>query len=192
MADEKTEDGKSEFTAEYVRELRQEREGHRLKAQETQTKLEKALADLKAAQTEATEVKGKFELADAARVKAESTALEAKTSSDARVITAELKSLAREQGLIDPDVLKLVDVSTLKINDKGEIEGLSDTVTKFKESKPHFFKEMGQTSSSSSTSSTSSTSSAPGASDGKGFDARVVAHGSPEYEAARRALIGVR
>jgi len=121
------------FTKEYVEKLRNESAGHRLKAQETQMKLDALSGDH-------TALKAKFDTADAARVTAESTALEAKQSADARIIGAELKAAARDAGLIDADDLRLVDLSALKLSDKGEIDGLTALVDSLKTGKPHLFK----------------------------------------------------
>ena len=130
---EPTEPKGETFTKEYVENLRNEAAGHRLKAQETQLKLD-------AANTELTSYKTKFEAADAARVTAESAALEAKQGAEARIIGTELKAAARAAGLIDADDLRLVDLAALKIDDNGEIVGLAELVEGFKTTKPHLFK----------------------------------------------------
>jgi len=122
-----------EFTKEYVEGLRNEAAGHRLKAQETQQKLDAVTA-------ERDDFKSKFEAADAARVTAEGAALEAKTSADQRIVSVELKAAAVSLGLIDPDDLRLLDTSALKLNDKGEVDGLADALGKLQASKPHLFK----------------------------------------------------
>ncbi len=121
------------FDKAYVDNLRNEAAGHRLKAQETQQKLDAAIA-------ERDDFKAKFEIADAARVTAEGAALEAKTSADQRIVSVELKAAALNLGLIDPDDLRLLDTSALKLNDKGEVDGLADALGKLQTAKPHLFK----------------------------------------------------
>ena len=71
---------------------------------------------------------------------AEGAALEARRGADTRIINAELRLAAQQAGLIDADDLRLVDVDALKLNDKGEVEGLTALVDGFKTSKPHLFK----------------------------------------------------
>ena len=128
------------YTEEYVVGLRQEAAGlrqevagHRLKATETQQKLDAALG-------ERDEWKARHETADAARVTAEGAALEAKMGADARVLNVELKAAAVAAGLIDADDLRLVDSAALKLNDKGEVEGVAELIETFKTGKPHLFK----------------------------------------------------
>jgi hypothetical protein len=121
------------FDKAYVETLRNEAAGHRLKAQETQQKLDAVTA-------ERDDFRAKFETADAARVTAESAALEAKTSAESRIVNVELKAAAVALGLIDPDDLRLLDASALKLNDKGEVDGLADALGKLQTAKPHLFK----------------------------------------------------
>jgi hypothetical protein len=128
-----TDEIKPEFTKEYVEGLRNEAAGHRMKAQDVQLKMD-GLA------TEHAALKARFETADAARVTAESAALDARTGADARIISAELKVAARDAGLIDADDLRLVDVAKLKLVDGGVIEGLGELVEGLKTTKPHLFR----------------------------------------------------
>lgn len=125
------------FTAEYVQQLRDEAAGHRLKAQETQQKLDAANAEI-------GQVKAKLETTDAARIAAESAALEARTSAEQRVVSVELKAAAQAQGLIDADDLRLLDTGKLKLNDKGEVEGLTAAIETLKTAKPHLFRSPDQ------------------------------------------------
>jgi hypothetical protein len=72
----------------------------------------------------------------------------AKEETDARIIRSELKAAALKAGMVDLDFLKLIDISGVTLNEKGDIEGADALMAKAKESKPHMF---GQTSTTSST-----------------------------------------
>jgi len=67
------------------------------------------------------------------RVKAEPTAAPKDR------IDAELKSLATGAGLIDMDGLKLADLSKVKINEAGEVEGAAEVMDALKKAKPYLF-----------------------------------------------------
>ena len=81
------------FSVDYVRELRAENKGYRLKHQEAEAKLAKALADLEVATKGAEE-------------RVTKAATEAQTAADQRVIRAELKAAAIKAGMVDLDGLK--------------------------------------------------------------------------------------
>jgi hypothetical protein len=110
------------FSAEYVRELREESKGYRLKAQETEQQK-------KAAEEKATAA----ETAAAAKI------AEATSAADKRVIRAELKAEALKAGMIDLDGLQLADLSAVKLNDKGEVEGGTAAIEALKKAKPYLF-----------------------------------------------------
>ena len=129
------------FSKDYVKELREENKGWRLKATEMEQQAKTAADAAAAAKTEAE-----------ARIAAAE-----KAASD-RLILAELKAAALKAGMIDLDGLKLADISSVKLNDKGELEGADALMSSLKTAKPYLFKE---------TKSTSSTASPPPAGDGK-------------------------
>jgi hypothetical protein len=56
-----------------------------------------------------------------------------------QLIQAELKSHAARAGIIDLDGLRLLDTSTLKMNEDGSIEGAAALVDQFKRDKPWLF-----------------------------------------------------
>lgn len=118
------------FSAEYVRELRQESAGHRLKAQEAA----KAAEEAKAA-------------ADKAAKEAEARIKDAETRATERILRAELKAAALKAGMVDLDGLKLADLSKVKLNDAGEVEGADELMAGLKEAKPYLFGATGSTSS---------------------------------------------
>lgn len=72
---------------------------------------------------------------------------EVQQQAEARLIRAELKTEAIRAGIVDPDGLKLIDVSALKLNEDGEFEGAAELISEFKHAKPWLF--GGQRSSSS-------------------------------------------
>lgn len=111
------------FSKEYVRELREENKGYRLKAQEMERKAQEAEDRAKKAAEEG-EAKGK----------------EAETKAEQRVIRAELKAAAIKAGMVDLDGLKLADLSAVKLNpETGEVEGAEALMESLKKSKPYLF-----------------------------------------------------
>lgn len=57
----------------------------------------------------------------------------------ARLIRAELKAEAIRVGIVDPDGLKLIDISALKLNEDGEFESAAKLISEFKQAKPWLF-----------------------------------------------------
>ena len=102
------------FSHEYVRELRAENRGWRLKASEMEKTAssareaaEKAAADLKA-----TSEKAKADLDNQVK--------EVRNAADARVVRYALHAAAKTAGMMDYDGLKLLDTSTVKVGEDGE------------------------------------------------------------------------
>lgn len=115
-------DNREHFSREYVKELREENKGWRLKA----TQLEKERDDHKtAAEKAAQDADGKIK--------------EANTAAEQRVIRAELKAEALKAGMVDLDGLKLADLSKIKINEAGEVEGATELMEELKKAKPYLF-----------------------------------------------------
>jgi hypothetical protein len=69
---------------------------------------------------------------------------------EARLIRAELKAEAVRAGMIDLDGLRLIDLPSLKLNERGEVEGGSALMQDLRKSKPWLFGSQPQSSSSSS------------------------------------------
>lgn len=110
------------FSKEYVRELRNENKGWRLKVDELTRERDTHKTAAEKAATEAEEkVKG------------------AKTAADERIVRAELKAAALKAGMVDTDGLKLADLSKVKLNDQGEVEGADELMTDLKKAKPYLF-----------------------------------------------------
>ena len=115
-------DGKETFSREYVKELREENKNWRLKAQQLEREREEHRT---AAEKAAKDAEGKIK--------------EAHTAAEQRVIRAELKAEALKAGMVDLDGLKLADLSNIKINDAGEVEGATELMEALKKSKPYLF-----------------------------------------------------
>jgi len=123
---------------EYERQLRRESAKHRTEAKAARDELER--------------------LKTTAQSERDAISAQAKADADLRVIRAELKASALKAGMVDLDGLKLLDLSMVKLNEKGEIEGADALMAKAKETKPYLF---GTTT---NTSSTATPSSGPGTS----------------------------
>lgn len=112
----------STFSREYVQELRHESAAQRTArkaAEEAKTAAETAAA--------------------AAKTEAEAKIAEATTKANERIIRAELKAEAIKAGMVDLDGLKLADLSTVKLNEQGEVEGADKLMADLKKSKPYLF-----------------------------------------------------
>ena len=121
------------FSSEYVHDLREENKSWRQK-----------LADEKAARKADTDAKSAAETA-AEKARTDSAAAieaaksDATKAADARVIRAELRAVAAKAGMVDLDGLKLADLSTVKLNEAGEVEGADALMEALKTSKPYLF-----------------------------------------------------
>ena len=117
------------FSAEYVRELREEAKALRLKLREAE-----------GAADELTKAKAALDDADKAREKAVADALKsAKAEANARLLNAELKAAAAKAGLIDPSDIRLFDTSKVTVAEDGTVsipEGFFDEAAK---AKPYLF-----------------------------------------------------
>ena len=116
------------FSKDYVRELRQESQNYRTRAQEAADKAKEAEDRAKAAEAERDE-------------KISAT----QQSANDRIIRAELKAAAIKAGMIDLDGLKLADLSSVKLGEDGEVEGAEDLMKALKESKPYLFGDSSTT-----------------------------------------------
>jgi hypothetical protein len=123
------------FSREYVHELREENKATRLRLQAEET-ARKAAEDAAAASAKAT-----TDATTAAEVTAAAKIKDAQTAADKRVIQAELKAIAIEAGMVDLDGLKLADLSGVKLNKDGEVEGGKEMMDALKKTKAYLFKE---------------------------------------------------
>lgn len=98
------------------------------------------------ARAEATKAAKRAEDAEA-RLAAATSDTEAKLSAaearaNERVIRAELKAIAAQAGIVDPADLVMLDVSKLKLNDKGDVIDGTAAIEAFKKAKPQLFGKL--------------------------------------------------
>lgn len=158
------------FSREYVHELREENKGTRLKLQESET-ARKTAEDAAAAATKAA-----TDAATAAEAASEAKIKDANTAAEKRIIRAELKAVAIKAGIVDIDGLSLADLSKVKLNDAGEVEGADALIEALKKAKPYLF----------GTQSTSSTARKPDP--GKTEPKKATEMTTDEWRAARANL----
>jgi hypothetical protein len=110
---------------EYIKELRRENKERRFKNEQ----LEK---EAKEAKEQAAKALSQIE--------------ELQRVSNDRIVRAELKAQAIAAGIKDIDDLKLADLSTIKIDENGDVQGAAELIKALKENKPYLFKEVTNTS----------------------------------------------
>ena len=88
---------------------------------------------------------------EARAVELELRLAELEATTTARLIRAELKTEAVRAGMVDLDGLKLIDITSLKLDDEGNLAGAAEVMRQMRRAKPWLFGGA----------STSSTSSAP-------------------------------
>lgn len=123
------------FSADYVKDLRKESAEYRNKAKELQRKAEEAEA-------KAAELNNNLKLSQEEAQKALNESKRLNSAFEQRVINAELKAAAMEAGLVDMDAFKMVDVSKVKITDKGEVVGVKELIDDLKKEKAYLFKDI--------------------------------------------------
>lgn len=166
--------GKETFSREYVQELRHENASYRTRAIEAERKAQEAEAKATKAAEEA-EARAKKASDDA-----DAKSKDAHSAADQRVIRAEMKAEAIKAGMVDLDGLKLADLSTVKLDENGNVQGAAEVLAALKESKPYLFKEPA--------SSTSQTQEPPPKKKPEPFDARTA---TPEERAAKAREMGL-
>lgn len=152
------------FSKDYVRELRHESAGYRTKAQDAEKKAQ-----------EATDAAAK------ATKEADDKIAAATTAANDRIVRAELKAEAIKAGMVDLDGLKLADLSKVKLNDAGEVEGAEALMEEMKKAKPYLF--------STSTTTTSTEKKPPPKGDEKVDVTKMTA---AEYKAHKQELLNKR
>ncbi|WP_284944555.1 hypothetical protein [Acidisoma cladoniae] len=94
-----------------------------------------------------------------------------------QLLMAELKTEAVRAGIVDLDGLRLVDTTTLQVNERGEVTGASALMEHFKRQKPWLF----------GSASSSPTAAPPPSQPARRKQAVDMSH--DEYRAARAALL---
>lgn len=110
------------FSKDYVRELREENKGWRLKATATEKERDEHKTAAETAKAEAD-----------AKIKA------AETAANDRILRSELKAAALKAGMVDLDGLKLADLSKVTLKEDGTIEGAETMLEELKKAKPYLF-----------------------------------------------------
>lgn len=79
---------------------------------------------------------------DAQKADTKATLDAEREASNRRIINAEVKAIAISLGLQDVDAIKLLDTSSLKVDETtGEVAGVAELLATFKTAKPYLFKE---------------------------------------------------
>lgn len=73
---------------------------------------------------------------------------EVQRHTEQRIIRAELKAEAVRAGIVDPDGLKLIDSSGVRLNGDGDVEGAVTLIAELKRAKPWLFGNPASSSSS--------------------------------------------
>lgn len=129
---------------------------------------------------EKEEITRKLEKAESEKAELVKKAESVTRAAQDRIVQAELKALVVSEGIKDIDVAKLIDLSAIKMDEKGDIIGLKEAVADFKTRKPDFFGSQKMTSSSSNAGNVTQNVSAK-------VDARNLT--KEEYEAAKSKLL---
>ncbi|WP_199499906.1 phage scaffolding protein [Methylovirgula sp. 4M-Z18] len=137
------------FTYDDLRDMRRESAGYRRRAAEAQARVAELEAALSARDQAARE----------------------------QLIRAELKTAALQAGMIDLDALKLIDPSSVRLDEHGDVIGVQALLTEAKQAKPYLF----------ASTNTSSTAAPPPAQSPRARHARDM---SPsEYQAAKAKFL---
>lgn len=115
---------------EHARELRRENASLREKT--------KAI-DEAAAQAKIDEAVKKA--VDAQEAKTKAILEDERKASHRRIINSEVKGMALSLGIQDADAIKLIDTSSLVVDENGEVAGVTELIAAFKTAKPYLFKE---------------------------------------------------
>ena len=136
------------FSVDYVRELRAENKGYRLKAQQLEAAAATAAtaAASAAADRSATEGKTAADTAAALQKAADDMAVrvsEVSAAAAIRLVRSEVRAGAAASGLAHPDFLKLLDTSAIVVGEDGEVVVPADFWTDAKAKFGHLFHTTG-------------------------------------------------
>jgi len=141
----------------YEKKLRTEARLHRQRAQEAERVRDEAIRKV--------------------REEADQTIAAARSAAEQRVIRAELKAVAVKSGIVDLDGLRLIDLSAVKLDETGEVQGAETLIDDLRARKPWLFGAM----------SSSSTAKAPSEQAPSAKLARNMSR--EEWQAARAHLV---
>lgn len=120
-----------------IKELREESKERRLKLLEKDRALEEKQKILDERERELLEFSEKAKNFESQ-----------KEGLSAKYIRAEAKAALIREGVLDPEISKLLDYSKISLDESGSITGIDEIVAEFKKEKPHFFPDGKKTSSS--------------------------------------------
>ncbi|WP_170975479.1 phage scaffolding protein [Martelella alba] len=155
---------KTHFSLEYVQELRAENAKYRHSAKEAREHADQA-----------------EQSAQKAKQDAQDSITQAQKTANDRIIRAELKAVAIKAGMVDLDGLKLADLSTVVLDENGDVKGAEELMNKLKESKPYLFAEPKKT--------TTVTDPVPPKGEPKKFNAKTA---TDEERAAEAKRLGIK
>ncbi|MFS0562615.1 phage scaffolding protein [Terribacillus sp. 179-K 1B1 HS] len=96
----------------------------------------------KAEMSEVERLQAEYEEAQKKLQEYEESSKQAKEQAEKRIIETEIKSIARSLNANDPDdVLALIDRSNITIDENGNVTGVNEVLSAFKEAKPFYFKQ---------------------------------------------------
>lgn len=78
---------------------------------------------------------------DAQEAKTKAILEDERKASHRRIVNSEVKGIALSLGIQDADAIKLIDTSSLTVDENGEVAGVSELLEAFKSAKPYLFKE---------------------------------------------------
>jgi hypothetical protein len=110
----------------YEKKLRTEARQHRLRALEAERQRDEAIA--------------------AARQDSERLVAGVQSVANERVVRAELKAHAIKAGIVDLDGLRLIDLSGVRLNEAGDVEGAESLIASLRSAKPWLFGQASSTS----------------------------------------------
>ena len=125
------------FSREYVQELREENRSWRLKLQEAEAA--RQLASDLAARTQQEREAAVDAAKLAALEEARAQGAELQKALKERLVLAELRNAALKAGMVDLDGLKLADLSSVALDERHEVSGADELVSRLKEAKPYLF-----------------------------------------------------
>lgn len=180
-----------------IKEVNDEAKGHRLNSDNFRKRAEDLTSQLATERdqiealkkTHGDEIeKTKIDLTGRATA-AETQAKEVEAKARNKVMMADLRVAARENGMVDLDALKLLDVNQAKLDDDGNVTNATDLMTAMKEAKPYLFGKSPLPGT--VTGTTTSTTQPPPRSTPGAFNALTAT--AEEYQAQKQQMLsGVR
>lgn len=120
----------------YIKELRAEARGRRLKLKEAEVEVSVLKGKLDEVDKKVMEEQGNYKaLYESEKQKHDETVQAFK----ARIVRESIKTEALAKGIIDSELSELINISDVTIDDDGRVSGISEAVDAYKAAKPHLF-----------------------------------------------------